>query len=147
MQRAMPKNLPRSADKILDASDSEKQETADEANKTNPPFNAMILAKLHEHSPNTVEELVKCYSEALDAVDQQWMGALKSAAESNLPAPTKLDDPDAEELRRIVYGSNAPTNLSPKDLDGLLPKEATDAIAKRKEEVAKWSSSPAAPPR
>ena len=72
---------------------------------------------------------------------------MKSAVESNSPAATKLDDPDAEELRKIVYGSDAPTNLSPKDLDGLLPKEATDAIAKRKEDVAKWSSSPAAPPQ
>jgi hypothetical protein len=133
--------------KILNASDSDKQETAKNEKKTNPPFNALILAKLRGHSPNTVEELVKCYSEALDAVDQQWTAALKSAAESNSLAPTKLDDPDAEELRKIVYGSDAPTNLSPKDLDGLLPKEATDAIAKRKEDVAKWSSSPAAPPQ
>ena len=134
-------------DNILAVSDSDKQEPADDANKTNTPFNPLILARLRDHSPNSVEELVKCYAEALDAVDQEWTAALKSAAESNAPTPTKLDDADAEELRKIVYGSDAPTNLSPKDLDGLLPKEATDAIAKRKDEIAKWSTSTAAPPQ
>ena len=57
----------------------------------------------------------------------------------------KLADADAEELRQVVYGPGSPTTLSPNDLDALLPKEATDAIAKRREEVARWSSSPSRP--
>ena len=90
---------------------------------------------------------MKCYTNALDEIDRQWNAARLSAAAQYIKPPSKLADADAEGLRQVYYGPGSPTSLPPNDLDALLPKEATDAIAKRREEVARWSSSANAPPQ
>ena len=90
---------------------------------------------------------MKCYATAFEEIDRQWNAARLSAAAQYSKPPSKLAEADAEELRQVLYGPGSPTALPPNDLDALLPKDATDAIAKRREEVARWSSSANAPPQ
>ncbi len=51
------------------------------------------------------------YGQLFADIERQWQAALKAAADAKQPPPTQLADPEAEKLRQVLYGPNAPCEV------------------------------------
>lgn len=76
----------------------------------------------------SMKELAACYGLLLAKVEARWQKAVESSAQAGHGPPAKLDEPDAEQLRRVLYGQDAPAD-APLALDwgflSLFPDRAT----------------------
>jgi hypothetical protein len=55
------------------------------------------------------------YTKVFQQIENEWTSQLLFAAENELLAPEKLEDPDAEMLRRVLYGDKAPCDIYKND--------------------------------
>lgn len=62
------------------------------------------VARLFADPPMTLDDVARRYGELFAAVQQEWEALPKSETEG----PARLPDPDAEELRQVLYGPLAP---------------------------------------
>ena len=67
-----------------------------------------LLAAAFASPPQSVREVAERYGKVLSGVDQQWQSALAAAKTNNSPAPSALQDPDAEALRQVLYAASSP---------------------------------------
>ena len=51
------------------------------------------------------------YGQLFAEIDKQWQTAVKAAADAKQPPPTQLNDAAAEQLRRVLYGDEAPCEV------------------------------------
>jgi uncharacterized protein DUF1553/uncharacterized protein DUF1549/cytochrome c len=102
--------------------DSEFVAKTPEVLKSVTGANKLVTAAFAE-LPKSMKEVAERYGKLLADVDRQWKDASVLGA-------TKLDDPDAEELRRVLYGSDSPAE-APLALDwgflSLFPERQTQA--------------------
>jgi mono/diheme cytochrome c family protein len=67
-----------------------------------------IVLESFETPPASMAEVIDRYRALFQKIDERWQTALKDAETSNAETPTELDDPVAEQLRRVLYGAGAP---------------------------------------
>ncbi|MEY3601172.1 MAG: hypothetical protein RL169_416 [Armatimonadota bacterium] len=72
-------------------------------------FNTRIVdALLANLKPESTDEAAgKIFGDVLASVDAQWQAAITAAQSTGKPLPTALPDPEADELRSFVYGSDS----------------------------------------
>jgi mono/diheme cytochrome c family protein len=75
-----------------------------------PNSNARVT-KAFDPPPKSLAEVAQRYGELFIKVDEEWQTALKQAKEKNQPPPTALANADAEELRAVLYGPDAPATI------------------------------------
>ena len=70
--------------------------------------NPRIAAALRRQPPESLEDLSKRYGEVFAAVHQSWTNQLTAARKASHPLPTRLEDPEDEALRQVLYGADSP---------------------------------------
>ncbi|MBN9122111.1 MAG: PSD1 domain-containing protein [Planctomycetes bacterium] len=82
-----------------------------------------LVAAAFVTPPKSIRDVATTYGQLLTGVDKQWK-------EAGAKGATKLDDPAAEELRRVLYGADSPAD-APLALDwgflSLFPDRPTQA--------------------
>ena len=73
--------------------------------------NARVLKAFSGAEPRELKDAAQIYSRLFTEIDQEWRA--RSDA-TNQPAATVLADADAESLRQVLYGKDAPPNI-PRD--------------------------------
>jgi hypothetical protein len=94
-----------------------------------------LVAEAFADAPKSMKDVAARYGQLLTDVDKQWKETAARGA-------TKLSDPDAEELRRVLYGPDAPAD-APLALDwgflSLFPDRATQGeYQKHLRELENW---------
>lgn len=117
---------------------------------TSTPINPMIRDRISASSPMSMDELADVYGELLHDINGQWLAAVKRAKEAGEPSPQQLADPNAEQLRQVLYGPDAPPD-APLALDwgflSLFPDRPTQGEYKKLlKSVEEWSSTGAGAP-
>jgi hypothetical protein len=82
------------------------QRLAEETGRVHP-----LVAERFAAPPATFREVVKRYGELFREIDARWQAELKAAEEAGREPPTGFDDPQAEQLRRVLYGPGAPCEV------------------------------------
>jgi hypothetical protein len=101
-----------------------------------------FVAAAFAQSPRSMKDVAATYGKLLAEVDKQWKDAATKGA-------TNLADPDAEQLRRVLYGPDSPAD-APLALDwgflSLFPDRATQGeYQKHLRELEQWLAK--GPPR
>jgi hypothetical protein len=117
-----------------------------------PEINALVLAALAEKPPASLSDLAQRYGELLNRIAKEWQDLVAAAAMQGQPFPAALPNPDAEQLRRVFYGPDAPPDvpvISGWGFLTLLPdRAAQEEYKKVLKEVETWSTTgPGAPAR
>ena len=112
--------------------------------------NPLVIAAVCEPSPKTLNEVATRYGELLKRIDLKWLAAVKAASDANQPPPAGLPDAHEEEVRRVLYGPDAPPDV-PLALGwgflSLFPDRATQGeYQKLVKEVETWSMTTAGAP-
>ncbi|MBI4663290.1 MAG: DUF1553 domain-containing protein [Verrucomicrobia bacterium] len=113
-------------------------------------LNGTVVRVLEEQPLNTMREVAERYGMVFAAAHQRWQEELKRAATNHVPAPAVLPDRDLEELRQVLYGSNAPVNipvLAAADLEWYFDEPTRVQLMKLHAEIERWIiKSAGAPP-
>ena len=110
--------------------------------------NPRIAAALRQHPPESLEALSKRYGEVFATVHQSWTNQVLAARKAAQPLPTKLADPDDEELRQVLYGAESPISEAVGGIDRFFATpvaQKTRALKRRIEELE--ATDPGAPLR
>ncbi len=67
----------------------------------NLPHNPLVIAAVCEPSPQSLAEVAARYGELFKRIDAKWQAT----------KPTPLSDPHEEEIRRVLYGPDAPPDV------------------------------------
>ncbi len=110
------------------------------------------VASLFTNTPASLDEVAERYGRLLAGVHQEWRAAVDDANSRKASAPTRLADPAAEELRQVLYGTDAPVLVpagSIVELDVHLYFDDPNrvALSRLQMEVEQWANgAPGAPP-
>jgi hypothetical protein len=111
-------------------------------------FAQMAFAEL---PPMSMKDVAWRYGELLLRAETKWKEALRAAALSLQPPPDSLPDRHWEELRRVLYGPDAPPDVPPglfSELELLPDRPSQGKLQELRKAVEKWRiEGPAAPPR
>jgi len=119
---------------------------------TRADFNPLVIDRLAAQPPQSMDELADLYGEVLVETNRQWAAHVEQASARSGEAPSSLPDFDAEELRQVLYGPDAPAD-APLAMDwgflSLFPDRPTqEEYKKLLKAVEEWSATGAgAPPR
>lgn len=80
---------------------SGRERMADGENPLFQPLNPIVVAAVCEPPPKTLAEVATRYGELLKRIDAKWQQS----------KPTPLSDPHEEEIRRVLYGPDAPPDV------------------------------------
>ncbi len=115
------------------------------------PINPLVVGAFLGKPLKDLADAARIYGELLSGADKLWQAALAQAAAASQPAPAALSEVDAEALRQVFYGPEAPPNLALGSLGelALLPDRPAQKIrGDLLTAIEKWrASGPAAPPR
>ncbi len=67
-----------------------------------------IVANQFKTAPESFDEVINRYGEIFHNVNTNWEHLVLSATGESRESPSALDDPDAEQLRRVLYGTDSP---------------------------------------
>jgi mono/diheme cytochrome c family protein len=74
-------------------------------------LNSRIAERFAGLRPRTVNEVAAAYAELLAGIDAAWRSAVETARRENRSPPSRLEDAASEELRRVLYGPDAPPDV------------------------------------
>ncbi|MBA4020374.1 MAG: hypothetical protein C0483_24700 [Pirellula sp.] len=112
-------------------------------------INPLVRAALEKKPPKTMVDVAKLYGELFNKVYADWK-ALQDpkSRKSGEPAPTKLADAAAEELRQVLYAEGSPTVVKPEELRSIFDRKIRNMVEDRNKKVdALVVTSPGAPSR
>ncbi|QDU49934.1 PSD1 and planctomycete cytochrome C domain-containing protein [Gimesia panareensis] len=122
-----------------------KQEAETDPNKR---INRLVIHALKNNPPESMYDVCRVYGDVFKEVEQAWLKAVADAAKAKKPAPEKLDDPAAEELRQILYHPETPTASSDAEVQNMFNRAQRNRIRQLEKELATLDvTSPGAPPR
>lgn len=75
-------------------------------------MNPKIVARLSAKRPAAMADVARTYGELLVEVHHRWLETERTALAAATAPPGKLNDPDDEELRLVLYGSDSPVAVS-----------------------------------
>ena len=114
-------------------------------------INPLIAQAFAHKSPNSLKDVAGIYGDLLRRVEKKWEETLHGAALSMEPPPDSLSDAAWEELRRVLYGPDAPADVPPgllSELELLPDRPAQAKLQELRKAVEKWRvEGPGAPPR
>ncbi len=114
-------------------------------NKEAAAVNPMVARAFAGEPPGTMKDVAQRYGNLLTNIDQLWVKAL---AQTNAPPPKALPDPAQEELRKVLYASDAPANLPRSEFDRLYDVPTVQKLRELERHIEELdASSPGAPPR
>ena len=97
-------------------------------------LNSRVAVVFSGEPPKSMKDVAELYGRALDSVEKKWQEALAKAVKSGEPVPARLPDEAQEELRHVLYGSDAPPDV-PVQMDwgflSLLPDRASQGEYKK----------------
>ena len=114
-------------------------------------INPLVRQAFADKPPHSIQDVAQTYGRLFAKIDKQWQDALRNTA-VGVEHPIRLDNPDAEQIRQVLYGRNSPAVI-PQELNwgflDLLPDRPTQGEFKKLvKEVETWSmSGPGAPAR
>jgi hypothetical protein len=115
------------------------------------PVNPLVARAFAAARPLSMKGVAAVYGSLLTTTEALWQRALDEASQEARPAPDRLLDPAREELRRVLYGPDAPADVPTNLFDdlALLPDRPAQAVLQKlRKEVEQWrSGGPGAPPR
>lgn len=85
------------------------------------------------------------YRLLFENVDEAWKQKVNEAKEKKQRDPTALDDPAAEQVRQVLYGTDSPVVIATNETEQYLDKASRDQLRGLRAEVTKWTKSPSAP--
>jgi len=110
--------------------------------------NRLIVHALKNNPPNSIYDLCRVYGNVFKDVEQAWLKSLADAKKVNAALPEKLADPDAEELRQILYHPETPTAAGDEVVQGMFNRAQRDKVRRFEKEIETLDvTSPGAPPR
>jgi len=132
-----------------EANISERYATLVNARSSTPetmPVHPLVWQTLTNTAPTTLGAVAKVYDQVFAGIEGQWQALLKEAAESTQPAA--LADPQAEELRQVLYADNSPATVEDGQLRRMydVPQAQKSRALQRKVEELD-ATHPGAPPR
>ncbi len=74
--------------------------------KTHP-----TIARVFSTPPASFDEVITRYGSVFHDIDGKWKAALAEAKKAKVPPPTTLEDPEAESLRKVLYGYESPCEV------------------------------------
>ena len=108
------------------------------------------VAQILNPPPASMKEVAERYGKLLQEVDGEWKAAREAAQAANLPEPVKLEIPDAEELRQVLYGPGSPCLIPDEPIvtiEYLFDSATLTELWRLQGEVDRWLiQSPLAPP-
>jgi hypothetical protein len=118
--------------------------------RLHPSANNGLVAKAFDPPPKSLAEVAQRYGDLFIKVDEEWQATIKAAKDKNEPLPTKLADADAEELRAVLYGPDAPATIPDEPIlhtETYFDLASCELLWRLQGEVDAWLiQSPAAPP-
>ncbi|MFM9966575.1 MAG: PSD1 and planctomycete cytochrome C domain-containing protein [Planctomycetaceae bacterium] len=125
---------------VCDRLKSGREPKAESRKPLSQPLNPLVIATLCEPPPKSLAEVATRYGELLKRIDAKW--------QATKPAP--LSDPHEEEIRRVLYGPDAPPDV-PLAMGwgflSLFPDRPTQGeYQKLIKEVEQWSMTTAGAP-
>lgn len=107
------------------------------------PVNAHVSEAFVKQPPASMADVARLYGSLLAEIERQWLAASMAS-----PAPDKLADAAAEELRQVLYGPDSPTALSDELFRRIHARDVRTQLTKLQRQVDEYQvNSPAAPPR
>lgn len=91
--------------------------------------------------PASLIEVISRYGQLFAEVEQEWQAALGAAQAQGRPVPEGLPDPDAEALRRVLYGPESPCEVPDESIvttDGFFSTHECEDLWKLQGEVDRW---------
>jgi hypothetical protein len=108
------------------------------------PLNARVKAALSASPPKHVVDLAKAYGELFAVVDTECKMATKDVA----TPPAQLADAPAEEVRKLLYGTNSVTDFPASEVERYFGRNHRDHLKQLEKKLAELNvESPGAPPR
>ena len=128
------------ATEICERLNSGREPKADGRKPLSQPLNPLVIATLCESPPKSLAEVATRYGELFNRIDTKWQST----------KPTPLSDPHEEEIRRVLYGPDAPPDV-PLAMGwgflSLFPDRPTQGeYQKLIKEVEQWSMTTAGAP-
>ncbi len=114
--------------------------------------NPLVRAAFLAQPPSSMKDVADRYAQVFARVNQQWQEYLQQSVASGLEPPLALPEASDEEVRRVLYGPDAPPDV-PMAMDwgflSLFPDRPTQGeYEKLLKEVEQWMmTGPGAPPR
>ncbi len=108
-----------------------------------PPMNAVVVRALTDAPPLNLAEVASRYGDLFQQAETRWQETLKTDNTA-----TQLPDPGWEELRRLLYGPNAPPVVALTDVEEFLFVDTTtqNLFHEQQRQVEDWIASPGAAP-
>ncbi|MCH2374845.1 MAG: DUF1553 domain-containing protein, partial [Planctomycetes bacterium] len=108
-----------------------------------PRVNRLLARAFAESPPKSLDEVATIYARLFKETDAMWENVLNVSQEAGEPAPSVLENPAREQLRRMLYGPDAPANLPLPDIGFnlvlFLPdREGQEAAKKLLNAVEQW---------
>ncbi|MCI0539952.1 MAG: DUF1549 domain-containing protein, partial [Verrucomicrobiales bacterium] len=103
--------------------------------------NRLVLQALEESPLKSLRDAAERYGKLLAGVHQHWQTLAQTALTNRTELPRNLPDPAEEELRQVLYGSNAPVNipeLAAVDLEWYFDEPARVELMKLHSEIERW---------
>jgi hypothetical protein len=72
-------------------------------------LNARLASAFATNAPTSMADVTERYTALFKAADAEWQAAVAAAKTAKEPAPTRLKDDAAEQLRRFLYADGSPT--------------------------------------
>ncbi|MBC7819328.1 MAG: PSD1 domain-containing protein [Planctomycetaceae bacterium] len=91
---------------VCERLNSGREPKADGRKPLSQPLNPLVITTLCESPPKSLAEVATRYGELLKRIDAKWQEALKQE-----PKTPMLSDPHEEEIRRVLYGPDAPPDV------------------------------------
>ena len=108
------------------------------------------VAEAFAKPPASIVEVAERYKKLFDEVDRLWQEAVKASEMKKTPLPERLDDPDAEALRQVLYSDRGPCAIPDEPIvsnEFYFDTKNVEEIWKLQGEVDRWLiQSPKAPP-
>lgn len=73
--------------------------------------NPLVAQALSAKPLQSMKEVAERYAELLNQIDMQWQELQRQSAVAGQPAPARMSDPHAQQLRLVFYSSDAPANV------------------------------------
>jgi len=126
------------------------QKFSNQEGETQPEkrVNRLIVHALKNNPPQSIYDVCRVYGTVFNEVEQAWVKTLEEAKQAKAALPEKLADPDAEELRQILYHPETPTAAGDDVVQGMFNRAQRDQIRRFEKEIETLDvTSPGAPPR
>ncbi|MFO0911389.1 MAG: DUF1553 domain-containing protein [Pirellulales bacterium] len=111
--------------------------------------NPLVLEALVP-APATMREVAQRYGQLLEQIDRSWRDACEAARQNGRPAPDRLESPEAEALRQVLYRADSPCVVPDEgivSIEGFFDTGTCQALWMLQGEVDRWLiQSPIAPP-